>query len=127
MKNLLLALCLGLFSTGINAQDNIHDILTSGKWYVESVQEKGEEPEISAKKDDEWILYHSEGKTEESLFGELSSSSWTFDKENSIIKLTGSETIFHKIIEITGDKLIVELIEDLNDTEAHPIVTYIKN
>ena len=108
MSRTLFPFC--IFSFAVNAQD-VEGILTSGKWFIESVQEKGEEPELSSNKTDEWLLFTKDGKVEESHFGELETFSWNYDKLKKMIKISGSETIFHRIIEISSDKLIVELFK----------------
>ncbi len=125
MKKIVLALFLSLFVFTIKAQ-NVENILTSGKWFIESIQEKGEEPELSSNKDDEWLLYSKDGKVEEGHFGSLEKFSWIYDKKRNMIKFFGSETIFYRIIEISKEKLIVELIEDLEDANDNLMITYIK-
>lgn len=126
MKKIVLVLFFGLFAFTAKAQD-IQGILTSGKWFVESIQEKGEEPELSSNKSDEWLAYSNDGKVEENHFGDLKTLSWTYDDSQKLIKLSGSETVFHKVIEISDDKLIVELIEDLDGAEDNLMITYVKN
>lgn len=126
MKKIVFAFFLGLFSFAVNAQD-VEGILTSGKWFIESVQEKGEEPELSSNKTDEWLLFTKDGKVEESHFGELETFSWNYDKLKKMIKISGSETIFHRIIEISSDKLIVEVVEDVKGAaEDNLMITYVK-
>ncbi len=127
MKKIVVALFFGLLAFTVKAQE-IEGILTSGKWFVESIQEKGEEPEVSSDKNDEWLSYSKDGKVKENHFGDLKTSSWTYDKEKKMIKISGSETIFHRVIEITEAKLIVELIENLGDKqEDNLMVTYVKH
>ncbi|MDY0779646.1 lipocalin family protein [Tenacibaculum sp. IB213877] len=125
MKKLLLVLFIGLSSLAVNAQQDVETILTSGKWFIESVQEQGQQPEMSDNKNDEWIVYHKDGNAEESTFEVLSKSNWSFDKANKTIKLTGAETIFYKIIEISEEKLIVEQKETVDASEGL-MITYVK-
>lgn len=127
MKKIVFAFFLGLVSFAVNAQD-VEGILTSGKWFIESVQEKGEEPELSSNKEDEWLLFSKDGKVEESHFGEMETSSWNYDKTKKMIKISGSDTVFHRIIEISSDKLIVELVEDVKGAaDDNLMITYVKN
>lgn len=126
MKKIVLAFFLGLLSYAAQAQD-VEGILTSGKWFVESTQEKGEQPELASNKDDEWLVFSKDGKVEEGHFGDLKTSSWNYDKSKKMIKISGSETIFHRIIEITADRLIVELVDDLNGADDNLMITYVKN
>jgi hypothetical protein len=126
MKKIVLTLFLGLVSFTVKAQD-VEGILTSGKWFIESIQEKGEEPEMSSNKEDEWLLFTKDGKVEESHFGEMETFSWNYDKTEKTIKISGSETIFHRIIEISNDKLIVEVVEDVKGAaEDNLMITYVK-
>lgn len=126
MKGIVLALFLSLSSLFVQAQD-VKGILTSGKWFVESIQEKGEEPELSSNKEDEWMAYSADGKVEENHFGDSKTFSWAYDDAKKLITISGSEKIFHRIIEITDEKLIVELVEDLMETEDNLMITYVKN
>ncbi|WP_299619977.1 lipocalin family protein [uncultured Tenacibaculum sp.] len=125
MKKLVLALFLGLFAFTVKAQE-VENILTSGKWFIESIQEKGEEPELSSNKNDEWMVFSKDGKVEENHFGDSKTFSWTYDKTKKMIKLSGEETIFHRVIEITENKLIVELVEDLENADDNLMITYVK-
>ncbi len=121
---LLFVLSLTSF-TKSNEQD-IKRILTSGKWFVESVQESGQEPEMSSNKNDEWIVFHAEGKLEESLYGEVTNSEWEYSDKEKSIKVVGDDIVFKKIIEISEDKLTIELIEDVNNKEDVIMINYTK-
>ncbi|WP_075341351.1 lipocalin-like domain-containing protein [Tenacibaculum agarivorans] len=125
MKKFIVALFLGLMAFTAEAQD-VKSILTSGKWFIESIQEKGEEPEMSINKTDEWLAFSEDGKVEENHFGDSKMFSWTYDNDKKMIKLSGSETIFHRVIEVSDDKLIVELIEDLENADDNLMITFIK-
>lgn len=126
MKKIVFAFFLGLLSFAVKAQD-VEGILTSGKWYVESIQEKGEEPELSSNKEDEWLLFTKDGKVEEGRFGDLKTSSWNYDNAQKMIKISGDETIFHRIIEISDNRLIIELLENLKGTDDNLMITYVKS
>ncbi|WP_408038679.1 lipocalin-like domain-containing protein [Tenacibaculum amylolyticum] len=126
MKKIVFAFFLGLLSFAVKAQD-VEGILTSGKWYVESVQEKGEEPELSSNKEDEWLLFTKDGKVEENHFGDSKTSSWNYDNAKKLIKISGDGTIFHRIIEISENKLIIELLEDLKGADDNLMITYVKS
>lgn len=97
-----------------NTKTQTKALLTSGKWFVESVQESGEEPELAENKNDEWIVFHEEGKVVENIYGEVTNATWEYSDKNNSIKITGEDVIFKKIIEITETKLTIELIEDIN-------------
>ncbi|SNR16182.1 lipocalin family protein [Tenacibaculum jejuense] len=125
MKKLVLALFLGLLTFTVKAQE-VETILTSGKWFIESIQEKGEEPELASNKTDEWLVFSKDGKVEENHFGDSKTFSWTYDKSKKMIKLSGDETIFHRVIEISESKLIIELVEDLENSDDNLMITYIK-
>lgn len=125
MKKLVLALFLGLIAFTAKAQD-VENILTSGKWFVESTQEKGEQPELASNKNDEWLMFSKDGKVEENHFGDSKTFSWTYDKSKKMITLSGDETIFHRVIEISENKLIIELVEDLENSDDNLMVTYVK-
>jgi len=118
------AIILSSFST-TKTKSQVKDFLTSGKWYVESIQESGQEPEMAEDKNDEWIIFHKEGKLEENLFGEITNSTWEYSEENKSIKVVGNEVVYKKIIEISENKLTIELIEDVNSDDVL-MINYIK-
>lgn len=127
MKRFLLPLILILTFSSLNAQQDITKFLTSGKWYVASIQEKGEKPEEAENKNDEWIVFQEEGKVEESYFGDAVTCEWKYSKKLNIIEIfDNSEVKFFKIIEATKDKLVVEVLKDLKVTDESTMVTYIK-
>ena len=121
---LLFVLVLSSFNT-YPPEFQSKDFLTSGKWFIESVQESGQEPEMTANKNDEWVIFHKDGKLEESFFGKISNATWDYSEENKSIKITDVDVIYKKIIEISESKLIVELIEDAS-SEDTLMVTYVK-
>lgn len=128
MKKIVLSLFFVLSAVCINAQQNanVEEILTSGKWFVESVQEKGQKPEKVENKTDEWMLFHADGKLEENLFGETLICDWKYIKgDNTIKKVEGDIVGYLKIIEISTDKLIVEQTS-LDDSENSLMITYVK-
>lgn len=124
-KIFLLVFVVSLVSFTKNNEQDVKRILTSGKWFVESVQESGQEPEISSNKNDEWIVFHEKGKVEENLYGEVTTSTWEYSDTDKSIKIVGEETVFKKIIEITDTKLTIEIIEDVNSGDVL-MVTYTK-
>lgn len=127
MKKIIIILCaivLSSFSVS-KTKSQIKEYLTSGKWFVESVQESGQEPEMAEDKNDEWVIFHKEGKLEENLYGETTNSNWEYSDENKSIKVTGDEVIFKRIIEITEDHLTIELVEDVNSGDTL-IINYVK-
>ena len=124
-KIFLLVFVLSLVSFTKNNEQDVKRILTSGKWFVESVQESGQEPEISSNKNDEWIVFHEKGKVEENLYGEITTATWEYSDADKNIKIVGEETVFKKIIEITETKLTIEIIEDVNSGDVL-MVTYTK-
>lgn len=125
-KIFALLFVLSLTSFTKNNEQDIKRILTSGKWFVESVQESGQEPEMSSNKNDEWIVFHAEGKLEESLYGEVTNSEWEYSDKEKSIKVVGDDIVFKKIIEISEDKLTIELIEDVNNKEDVIMINYTK-
>lgn len=125
-KIFALLFVLSLTSFTKNNEQDVKRILTSGKWFVESVQESGQEPEMSSNKNDEWIVFHAEGKLEESLYGEVTNSEWEYSDKEKSIKVVGDDIVFKKIIEISEDKLTIELIEDVNNKEDVIMINYIK-
>ena len=127
MKKITIILCaIILCSFKVDTSETqIKSLLTSGKWFVESVQEIGQEPEKAENKNDEWVVFHKEGKVEENLYGEITNATWEYSDKDKSIKVTGNDVVYKKIIEITETKLTIELIEDVND-DNHLMINYIK-
>lgn len=122
---LLAALAISFSFTSLKNQ-NVEEVLVSGKWFVDSIQEKGQEPEKAEDKNDEWLLFYADGKLEENQFGELLTCKWKFEKQEGLIKkLEGDAVEYLKVIEITSDKLIVEQFE-LNGSDEGVMITYVK-
>lgn len=127
MKKTVLILSVFVLSA-FNLVDNqgVKETLVSGKWFVESTQEKGKEPEQASDKEDEWLFFYPDGKIEQNIFGEMITSKWEYDKANEMIKMDGQEGITYlKIIEITEQKLIVEQKATVDESDSL-IITYTK-
>lgn len=110
---------------GSNADTQIENMLTSGKWFIESIQESGAEPEMAENKNDEWIIFYEDGNVEEGLYDEISKATWEYSETDKMIKVVGNDVVFKKIIEISDNKLTIELIENANSTD-NIIVNYVK-
>lgn len=125
MKKAIL-IFLALSSLSFIDNQDIKSTLVSGKWFLDSIQEKGQEPEKVSDKENEWLYFYPDGKTEQNSFGQVSTCQWEYDKSGNLIKMKGEEGItILKIIEITEDELIVEQIETPEDSETL-IRTYTK-
>lgn len=128
MKKTVLILSVFILSA-FNLVDNqdVKETLVSGKWFIESIQEKGKEPEMASDKEDEWLFFYPDGKMEESHFGELVTGEWKYFKKDNVIKIFESDAIkVKKILEVTNDKLVVEFFEDINAKDESLIITYVK-
>ena len=121
---ILFAIILSSFTVDTSTTE-VKSLLTSGKWFVESVQESGEEPEAAENKNDEWILFKDNGQVIENLYGETTQATWEFSKNDNSIKITGEDVVFKKIIEISDHKLTVEFIENVNNGKTL-IINYTK-
>lgn len=126
MKNFVLFICVATLFSFTTISQNIEEVLTSGKWYVESIQEKGKEPEVAEDKNDEWLVFYADGKLEENQFGEMITSKWQYVKTDKLIKkIEGDGIEYLKVIEISSDKLIVEQLSIDNPKEG-VMITYTK-
>lgn len=127
MKNFILFICATLFLSFTTVKNqNVENVLTSGKWYVESTQEKGEEPEKAEDKNDEWIVFHADGNLEENQFGEMFTCKWKYEKAEKVIKkIEDGGVEYLRVIEISSDKLIIEQL-GMDDDEDGLMVTYVK-
>lgn len=128
MKKTILILSVFVLSAfSLADSQDVKKTLVSGKWFVESIQEKGEEPESVADKEDEWLFFHPDGKIEQNRLGELSTCDWEFDSKENVIKMKGKEGVtFLKLIELNEEKLIVEQLEKLTEDDDSLIITYTK-
>lgn len=125
MKKIILPF-LFLFSVFCaSAQEKVEDILTSGKWFIESVQEQGKHPEKVEDKTEEWLVFYADGKVKQCQFEEVSKADWQYLQKEKAIKISNDEVVLQKIIEISAEKLVLEVANGL-DAKEHLIVTYVK-
>lgn len=126
MKNFILFICVAVLCSFTTMNQNVEEVLVSGKWYVESTQEKGQEPEKAEDKNDEWVVFYADGKLEENQFGEMFTCKWKYIKADNVIKkIEGEGVEYLKLIDVSSDKLVVEKLS-MDDSEEGLMITYIK-
>ncbi|WP_299157446.1 hypothetical protein [uncultured Tenacibaculum sp.] len=106
MKKVIAVLVLILSFTSVSYSQEINelDFLTSGKWFVESVQIGEEIQEFY--QNNSWMIFHADGKYQVVMGNNKKNGLWKFDEEHKVIKLEEEEST------VTGLK-----IEILNETK----------
>lgn len=81
-----------LISTVTYAQEiNEVDFLTSGKWFLESVQIGEETQEFS--KGNSWMVFHADGKYEIMMSENEQKGNWKFDENEKAIQFQDNENL----------------------------------
>lgn len=109
---LLLITFLLLFISSINCQENKDlRILSSKKWYVNSIKFDGNKkvfPKNTRNKN--WMFFYENGELESMTYGEKTSEKWKYNKEKNILEITkenNGEITYLKILKIDNLKLIL--------------------
>ncbi len=98
----------------IKAQtENEFKLITSGKWHIEYMEMSGQKKALPAEmQQNNWVIFHANGKQEGMEEGKKYVGKWEFDKEKRIIKTNDLDGIVEqKLISVTKDKLIVSVKE----------------
>jgi hypothetical protein len=98
------------FQAVIGQEKSELDLITSGKWYLESFENDGEKKTYSEElKDNNWMRFHSNGKHEVMSFSNLDSGEWQLSNSKKKIKMInkGRELIY-EIIKVNENKMILK-------------------
>lgn len=102
------------FQIVIAQEKNELDLITSGKWYLESFENDGEKKTYSEElKENNWMRFHSDGKHEIMSFSYLDSGKWQLSNNKKEIKMInkGRESIY-EIIKVNENKMILKREEE---------------
>lgn len=108
MKKVIAVLVLILSFTSVSYSQEINelDFLTSGKWFVESVQIGEEIQEFS--QNDNWMIFHADGKYQVVMRNDKKNGLWKFDESDKVIKLEEEESSATGLkIEILNEKKLL--------------------
>ena len=94
-------------------EENEFELITSGKWHIEYMEMSGQKMTLPAEmQQNNWVIFHANGKQEGMEEGKKYVGKWEFDKEKRIIKTNDLDGIVEqKLISVTKDKLIVSVKE----------------
>lgn len=99
----ILLLLLSVTSLSFSQEINELNFLTSGKWFVESVQ-IGEEIE-NYSEDASWMVFHSDGKYQVVMNNNEKQGVWKFEELTKVIKFEGDESLANGLkVELLNDK-----------------------
>jgi hypothetical protein len=98
----------------INSQEkNEKDLISSGKWHIEYMEMSGKKMNLPIEmQENNWVIFHQDGKQEGMENGQKYLGKWEFDKKNRIIKTNDLDGVAEqKLISVTKSKLIVSIKE----------------
>ena len=114
MKNMkkLIVITLLLVSsmqTIAGQEKNELDLITSGKWYLEYMGNANQKKTYPTElKENNWMIFHSDGKHEVMSFNELNFGKWEYYKDKRTIKMTNKGRISNQeIITLNDNELIL--------------------
>tara|TARA_R110001632_G_scaffold10505_9_gene38853 strand:- start:5558 stop:5947 length:390 start_codon:yes stop_codon:yes gene_type:complete len=98
------------FQTIIAQEKSELDLITSGKWYLESFDNGGDKVTYPQQlKESNWMRFHSDGKHEVMLFNNLASGEWQLSKSKKKIKIINkNREYFYEIIKANENKMILK-------------------
>jgi len=113
MKKLIVItlILLSSLQTIIGQEKNELDLITSGKWYLEFVENNGQKKTfLTEPKENNWMIFHSDGKHEVMSFGKLNFGKWEYSEDERTIKMTNMGRVSNqKIITLNENGMILEL------------------
>tara|TARA_R110002126_G_scaffold290980_1_gene449772 strand:- start:1967 stop:2356 length:390 start_codon:yes stop_codon:yes gene_type:complete len=98
------------FQTVTGQEKNELDLITSGKWYLESFENDGEKKTYSEElKENNWMRFHSDGKHEVMSFSYLDSGEWQLSNSKKKIKMINKDReSIYEIITVNENKMILK-------------------
>ena len=126
MKKLIVItlILLSSLQTILGQEKNELDLITSGKWYLESFENGGEKKTYTEElKENNWMRFHSDGKHEVMSFSYLDSAEWQLSKSKKKIKMINKGRVsIYEIITLNKNKLILKR----EDGDVKSIMTFKK-
>jgi hypothetical protein len=98
------------FQTVIAQEKSELDLITSGKWYLESFENGGDKVTYPEQlKESNWMRFHSDGKHEIMTFNNLAFGKWQLSKSKKKITIINKkrESIY-EIIKVNKNKMILK-------------------
>lgn len=94
-------------------EKNELDLITSGKWYLEYMENAGQKKTLPTElKENNWMIFHSDGKHEVMSFSELNFGKWEYSKDERTIKMTNKGRVSNQEIITLNDNELILRIKD---------------
>jgi hypothetical protein len=94
-------------------EKNELDLITSGKWYLEYMENAGQKKILPTElKENNWMIFHSDGKHEVMSFSELNFGKWEYSKDERTIKMTNKGRVSNQEIITLNDNELILRIKD---------------
>lgn len=92
-------------------EKNELDLITSGKWYLEYMENDGQKKTyLTELKENNWMIFHLDGKHEVMSFSELIFGKWEYSKDKKTIKMTYMGNVSNEeIIKLNDNELILKI------------------
>ena len=116
MKKLIVItlILMSLLQTIIGQEKNEAGLITSGKWYLESVENSGQKRTLpTEEKENNWMKFHSDGKHEVMAFSKLVLGEWQYSKDKRTIIMTNTGRVVNEeIITLNDNELVLKIKDD---------------
>ncbi len=115
MKKLIVIslILISSIQTIIGQEKNELDLITSGKWYLEYMEMASQRKALPIElKENNWMIFHSDGKLEVMTMGEMNIGKWEYLKDEKMIKMTDKgQDSNQEIVTLNDNELILSFMQ----------------
>lgn len=92
-------------------EKNELELITSGKWYLVYLENADYKKTLPSElKENNWMIFHSDGKHEVMSFSELHFGKWEYLKDEKTIKMTNNVRVSnHEIVLLNENELVLKI------------------
>ena len=113
MKKLIIitVILISSLQTIVGQEKNELDLITSGKWYLDYMKNPSQEKTFpNEQKENNWMIFHPDGKHEVKSFGVLIFGKWEYSKDEKTIKMINNGMVStNKIIKLNDTEMTLEI------------------
>ena len=109
-KIILVTIALISIQTTLAQEKSELDLITSGKWYLESFENNGNIKTFSEElKENNWMKFHRDGKHKVKTFGNLDTAEWLLSNNKKVIKMINNDRAsIYEIIKLNEKNMILK-------------------
>lgn len=101
------------FQAILGQENSELDLITSGKWYLVYIENTGQKKTFPTElKENNWMIFHLDGKHEVMSFSKLNSGKWEYSKDEKTIIMTNNGRVSNQeIISLNDNELTLRIKE----------------